>query len=71
MNTMRTIEVKGYKQGDEFFMTVTRFDGSGKAITTTDKAGVDSVSELNNVMNEYQRIMRHYGTRVVILKGDK
>lgn len=67
---MRTIEVTGYKTGNEYFLKVTRFDRDGKAITTHDKAGVDSETELENVITEFQSAMRHYGTRVVILKGE-
>ncbi len=67
---MKTIEVLGYQEGQKFYMKVTRFDRTGKPITTHDEAGVDSAEELQNVLGEFQRTMQHYGTRVVILKGE-
>lgn len=67
---MRTIEVLGYQSGGKYYMKVTRFDRTGKPITTHDEAGVDSQEELQNVLKEFQSTMTHYGTRVVILKGD-
>lgn len=62
----KVLEVKGFKQDDKYFLKVTRFNRDGKAIEQTDEAGVDSMTELYNVMKEYQILMRNYGTRVLL-----
>lgn len=62
----KVLEVKGFKHEGKYFMKVTRFDRDGKAIERTDEAGVDSITELYNVMTEYQILMRNYGTRVLL-----
>lgn len=63
---MKTFEVLGYQEGNTYWMELTKHIDGRDPMVSQHKMEVDSITELEQVIVEYQSSLKHYGVRVVV-----